>query len=71
MKLLRFGEPGSERPGLLDDEGVLRDASTVTPDWTGPNLDPDRLRKLCGPGPGWLAGRSWDNSNWGPDPNSR
>ncbi|MGB3417053.1 MAG: 2-hydroxyhepta-2,4-diene-1,7-dioate isomerase, partial [Mesorhizobium sp.] len=27
MKLLRFGEPGSEKPGLLDADGVIRDLS--------------------------------------------
>jgi len=32
MKLLRFGEPGSEHPGILDHHGVIRDISAVTPD---------------------------------------
>jgi hypothetical protein len=27
MKLLRFGNPGSERPGVLDNDGRLRDLS--------------------------------------------
>jgi 2,4-diketo-3-deoxy-L-fuconate hydrolase len=32
MKLLRFGESGSERPGILDDKGAIRDISAITPD---------------------------------------
>jgi len=38
MRLLRFGEVGSERPGLLDDAGVIRDLSAVIAD-----LDPTTL----------------------------
>ena len=29
MKLLRFGEPGLEKPGALDDQGNIRDLSTI------------------------------------------
>lgn len=32
MRLLRFGEAGSERPGILDDEGVIRDLSDIVSD---------------------------------------
>lgn len=49
MKLMRFGPPGKERPGLLDEEGVLRDLSAVVPD-IGPAQLSDaalaRLRRL-------------------------
>ncbi|MDH6626659.1 2-keto-4-pentenoate hydratase/2-oxohepta-3-ene-1,7-dioic acid hydratase in catechol pathway [Streptomyces sp. LBL] len=38
MKLLRVGTAGSERPALLDAEGVLRDLSGVVPDIDGPLL---------------------------------
>lgn len=38
MKLLRFGPPGQERPGLLDAYGVIRDLSAVIGD-----LDPSTL----------------------------
>lgn len=38
MKLLRFGPPGQERPGLLDADGVIRDLSAVIGD-----LDPSTL----------------------------
>lgn len=32
MKLLRFGEPGRERPGLVDQSGSLRDLSGIVDD---------------------------------------
>ncbi|KQV54912.1 MULTISPECIES: fumarylacetoacetate hydrolase family protein [unclassified Caulobacter] len=38
MKLLRFGPPGQERPGLLDAAGVIRDLGAVIGD-----LDPSTL----------------------------
>ena len=38
MKLVRYGKPGKERPGMIDAEGRLRDLSTVIPD-----LGPDQL----------------------------
>lgn len=32
MKLIRYGPPGAERPGLVDAQGVLRDLSMLLPD---------------------------------------
>jgi 2,4-didehydro-3-deoxy-L-rhamnonate hydrolase len=32
MKLVRYGNPGKEKPGLVDAEGTLRDLSSVVPD---------------------------------------
>ena len=32
MKLVRYGNPGREKPGLIDSEGKLRDPSSVVPD---------------------------------------
>ncbi|MGE4239917.1 fumarylacetoacetate hydrolase family protein [Ramlibacter sp.] len=32
MKLVRYGKPGSEKPGLIDLDGKLRDLSSVVPD---------------------------------------
>lgn len=49
MKLLRYGDPGAEKPGLLDDSGILRDLSGEIADITGATLDDatlDRLRAL-------------------------
>jgi len=46
MKLVRFGEPGAERPGLLDSEGRVRDLSGVIADINGAALDPETLDRL-------------------------
>jgi 2,4-diketo-3-deoxy-L-fuconate hydrolase len=35
MKFLRYGEPGAEKPGLLDADGQIRDLSGVIPDLAG------------------------------------
>ncbi|RYF75010.1 MAG: 2-hydroxyhepta-2,4-diene-1,7-dioate isomerase, partial [Comamonadaceae bacterium] len=32
MKLVRYGNPGKEKPGLVDSEGRLRDLSGVVAD---------------------------------------
>jgi 2,4-didehydro-3-deoxy-L-rhamnonate hydrolase len=32
MKLLRYGNPGKEKPGLMDADGKIRDLSSVVPD---------------------------------------
>jgi len=34
MKLLRYGRPGGEKPGILDHAGRVRDLSGVLPDIT-------------------------------------
>ena len=46
MKLLRFGETGFEKPGLLDGEGNIRDLSTVIADITGEILGNEKLLDL-------------------------
>ncbi|MER9274067.1 fumarylacetoacetate hydrolase family protein [Mesorhizobium sp. M0643] len=46
MKLLRFGPPGSERPGLLDDAGTIRDLSGVVADIGGDTLSRTGLEIL-------------------------
>ncbi len=46
MKLLRHGPVGQEKPGLLDDDGVIRDLSAVVPDISGSSLLPESLEKL-------------------------
>jgi 2-keto-4-pentenoate hydratase/2-oxohepta-3-ene-1,7-dioic acid hydratase in catechol pathway len=46
MKLLRFGEPGKERPGILHADGSIRDLSGVVNDIAGPTLLPDSLARL-------------------------
>lgn len=46
MKLLRYGNKGSERPALLDATGVLRDLSGVIADVAGAALSAQSLAKL-------------------------
>ncbi|HID4046104.1 TPA: fumarylacetoacetate hydrolase family protein [Pluralibacter gergoviae] len=46
MKLLRYGEPGRERPGLLDGEGRIRDLSAHITDVGGEALLPESLTRL-------------------------
>jgi 2-keto-4-pentenoate hydratase/2-oxohepta-3-ene-1,7-dioic acid hydratase in catechol pathway len=46
MKLLRYGSPGQEKPGLLDAEGNIRDLSNHVADIAGEALLPDSLARL-------------------------
>ncbi|WP_445576662.1 ureidoglycolate lyase [Pseudomonas sp. E141] len=47
MKLLRYGEKGSEKPGLLDADHQIRDLSGHVPDIAGQALGPDSLAALA------------------------
>jgi 2-keto-4-pentenoate hydratase/2-oxohepta-3-ene-1,7-dioic acid hydratase in catechol pathway len=47
MKLVRYGNPGKEKPGLIDSEGKLRDLSKVVPDIGPEQLSPKGLAKLA------------------------
>lgn len=46
MKLVRYGEAGSEKPGMIDAENALRDLSGVIYDLDGPNLGDETLDRL-------------------------
>jgi 2,4-diketo-3-deoxy-L-fuconate hydrolase len=46
MKLLRYGLPGRERPGILDHEGQIRDLSPVIDDIAGHALTAQGLAKI-------------------------
>jgi 2,4-didehydro-3-deoxy-L-rhamnonate hydrolase len=46
MKLLRYGAMGKERPGVLDQNGAIRDLSSVVFDIGGATLLPERLARL-------------------------
>ncbi|MCQ9618075.1 fumarylacetoacetate hydrolase family protein [Paenalcaligenes niemegkensis] len=48
MKLLRFGPVGSEKPGVLDANGQVRDLSGVIDDVTPEQLSDESLAKLQG-----------------------
>ncbi|TNC50523.1 fumarylacetoacetate hydrolase family protein [Rubellimicrobium rubrum] len=43
MKLLRHGERGSEKPGLLHEDGTIRDLSGIVPDIAGAVLGDEGL----------------------------
>ena len=47
MKLLRYGEAGAERPGLLDGDGRIRDLSRRVADISGDVLSPTGLAALA------------------------
>ena len=47
MKLLRYGNPGSEKPGIIDEDGNIRDLSAHVDDIAGDAIGPDGLAKLA------------------------
>jgi 2-keto-4-pentenoate hydratase/2-oxohepta-3-ene-1,7-dioic acid hydratase in catechol pathway len=47
MKLLRYGPPGRERPGILAHDGTIRDLSGVIPDVNGSFLGDQAIRRLA------------------------
>lgn len=46
MKLLRYGLPGLEKPGILDTDHCIRDLSGMVLDITGEALAPDSVARL-------------------------
>jgi 2,4-diketo-3-deoxy-L-fuconate hydrolase len=47
MKLLRYGLPGQEKPGLLDTaDNCIRDLSAIVPDIAGEALSPSSIARL-------------------------
>ncbi|MCB8822202.1 fumarylacetoacetate hydrolase family protein [Microvirga rosea] len=54
MKLLRHGEAGSERPGLIGPDGEIRDLSARIGDIAGEVLDPKALEEIAGIDPASL-----------------
>ena len=54
MKFVRYGEAGTEKPGVLDSEGRLRDLSGVVPDIAGDvlarlgQIEPEALPEVTG-----------------------
>ncbi len=47
MKLVRYGNPGREKPGLIDADGRLRDLGSVVPDIGPAQLGAATLAKLA------------------------
>jgi 2-keto-4-pentenoate hydratase/2-oxohepta-3-ene-1,7-dioic acid hydratase in catechol pathway len=54
MKLCRFGPAGSERPGLIDADGAIRDLSGVIADLGPAEISPAGLAKLAAINPASL-----------------
>ena len=54
MKLLRVGEPGQEKPAILDADGKARDLSSVVGDIAGDALLPESLAKIAAIDPATL-----------------
>jgi 2,4-diketo-3-deoxy-L-fuconate hydrolase len=48
MKLIRYGRKGLEKPGLIDEQGQVRDLMPVLPDITAASLAPEMLKRLAG-----------------------
>jgi 2-keto-4-pentenoate hydratase/2-oxohepta-3-ene-1,7-dioic acid hydratase in catechol pathway len=46
MKLVRYGRAGAEKPGLIDESGVVRDLSRVVKDITPEALSPAGQKRL-------------------------
>ena len=71
MKFLRYGEPGREKPGILDGNGVLRDLSGQLDDLAGDvlaRLEPMIFMKatsaICGPNDTIELPRGSTNTDW-------
>lgn len=60
MKLLRYGAPGAEKPGMLDATGTIRDLSGVVADIAGDVLTPAGLARLAAIDPATLPAVSAD-----------
>lgn len=54
MKLVRWGDAGQEKPGLLDQDGQLRDISLIVRDITPTVLAPEEMARLKGLNPSTL-----------------
>lgn len=48
MKLVRYGEMGQEKPGMMDAQGAIRDLSGVVRDIDGTTIGDESLAKLRG-----------------------
>ncbi len=47
MRLLRYGDRGQEKPGILDSQGRIRDLSGVVPDLSGEALSRSGLERVA------------------------
>lgn len=54
MKLVRYGHPGKEKPGLVDESGNIRDLSGVIDDFTAEQLSDAALTSIAAMNPASL-----------------
>ena len=47
MKLIRYGKPGQEKPGIIDAEGNARSVVDLIDDWNGEHLTAKVLAKIA------------------------
>ncbi len=47
MKLIRYGKPGQEKPGIIDAEGNARSVVDLISDWDGEHLNAKVLAKIA------------------------
>lgn len=47
MKLIRYGKPGQEKPGIIDAEGNARSVVDLIDDWNGEHLNAKVLAKIA------------------------
>jgi 2-keto-4-pentenoate hydratase/2-oxohepta-3-ene-1,7-dioic acid hydratase in catechol pathway len=47
LKLIRFGNKGNEKPGIIDAAGTVRDVSSIVSDYGPETLSPELLDKLA------------------------
>ena len=65
MKLLRYGEIGAEKPGMLDEQGAIRDLSSIVSDISSAIIDAGDLDGLKSVDPASLP-RVENNPRLGP-----
>ena len=46
MKLFRFRDNGNVKPGIVDQSGISRDASSIVSDWSGESLSDNFIRSI-------------------------
>src|SRR5581483_3526697 len=54
MKLVRYGEKGKEKPGLVDKSGQIRDLSAHIQDLAGDAFSPSSLARMAALDPAQL-----------------
>jgi len=65
MKLIRFGEPGREQPGVLTDDGMRLDLSAHLRDWDAARFEDGSLAELVGLLANTELPRVADDVRWG------